>query len=227
MQPELAAVLWDMDGTIIHSEPVWGEAQHRLASQHDCRWTDADATALIGSTMEQTVLALHTAGIGLDGTAIAESLETAVVDSLHERIVWRPGAVELIRSLRLAGIPQAIVTTSSQRLVDVVVRALEAEVAFSAVVSGDDVLEGKPHPEPYFQAANRLGVNIAHCVAIEDSATGLKAAIASGAVALGVPCDAPLQEGAHHTQWDTLAGRNVRDIEQLFNDRVRRSHDHG
>ncbi|POH62276.1 hydrolase [Cryobacterium zongtaii] len=219
MNAEMAAVLWDMDGTIIDSESVWGEAQHRLVAQYGGRWTDADVTALIGSTMEQTVTALRSAGVDLDDDAIAHALETAVINSLREEIVWRPGARELLRSLGHAGIRQAIVTTSSTSLVDVVVRALEADLTFSTVVSGDDVAHGKPHPEPYLTAAARLSVDIADCLAIEDSITGLRAAIASGAVALGVPNDVALEEGRDHALWDTLHGRTVKDVLHLFSSR--------
>ncbi|WKK72440.1 HAD family hydrolase [Rathayibacter oskolensis] len=93
--------------------------------------------------------------------------------------------------------------------------ALAPEVPLAALVTGDDVTRGKPHPEPYLLAAATLGVDIARCVAIEDSPTGLAAAVASGAVPIGVPHDAVLASGAGRTIWPTLAGRGVQDLVEL------------
>ncbi|KZX19977.1 HAD family hydrolase [Rathayibacter tanaceti] len=209
----LAAVLWDMDGTIVDSEPAWIRAQAALAAEHGARWGAEDAQALIGSTMEQTVRSLQSAGVALDDESVAERLENEVIAALHEGVSWRPGALELLRETAAAGVPQAIVTTSSRRLAEVVVAALG--VALATVVTGDDVRHGKPDPEPYLLAAERLGVAIAACVAIEDSPTGLAAAIASGATAVGVPHDAVLEEGADRTLLSTLAGTGVEDLRRL------------
>ncbi|MWV47707.1 HAD-IA family hydrolase [Rathayibacter sp. VKM Ac-2803] len=211
----IAAVLWDMDGTIVDSEPVWVRAQGLLAARFGCTWTRADALALIGSTMEQTVSALQAAGVELDDDTLAAVLEDDVLAEMRSGLVWRPGARELLREVHREGVPQAIVTTSSRSVAQVVVEALAPEVVLATVVTGDDVTRGKPHPEPYLLTAARLGVDISQCVAIEDSPTGLAAAVASGAVAIGVPHDAQLEEGGDRTIWPTLAGRGVGDLQEL------------
>lgn len=210
-----AAVLWDMDGTIIDSEPAWIRAQEALAERFGCIWTSSDALALIGSTMAQTVEALQKAGVALDDDALAASLEDDVLAEMRRGLTWRPGARELMRDLAAGGVPQAIVTTSSRAVADVVVEALAEDVVLATVVTGDDVTEGKPHPEPYLLAARGLHVDITRCVAIEDSPTGLAAAVASGASAIGVPHDADLEEGADRTIWPTLAGRGIGDLQEL------------
>ncbi|SMH27848.1 haloacid dehalogenase superfamily, subfamily IA, variant 3 with third motif having DD or ED [Rathayibacter oskolensis] len=216
-----AAVLWDMDGTLVVSEPAWIRAQAALAERFGCVWTQADAVTLIGSTMQQTVEALQAAGVALEDDALASSLENDVLAEMHRELSWRPGARELMREVAGAGIPQAIVTTSSRPVAQVVVDALAAEVPLATVVTGDDVVQGKPHPEPYLLAATRLGVDVAHCIAVEDSPTGLAAAIASGAVPVGVPHDAVLEEGGDRTIWPSLSGRTLADLRGLVARRLR------
>ncbi|QHC60896.1 HAD-IA family hydrolase [Rathayibacter sp. VKM Ac-2760] len=205
-----------MDGTIVDSEPAWVRAQERLAARFGREWTHADALALIGSTMAQTVQALQDAGVDLPGAEVEAELERDVLAEMRRGLDWRPGARELLRDVHTAGVRQAIVTTSSRVMARVVADALAAEVPLAALVTGDDVSRGKPHPEPYLLAAAILGVDVARCIAIEDSPTGLAAAVASGACAIGVPHDAELAAGADRTLWATLAGRGVADLEALL-----------
>lgn len=220
----IAAVLWDMDGTIVDSEPAWVRAQGALAARFGCTWTRADALALIGSTMEQTVRALQAAGVELPDAEVEAALERDVLAEMRRGLAWRPGARELLRDVHRGGVPQAIVTTSSRVMARVVVDALAPEVPLAALVTGDDVTRGKPHPEPYLLAAATLGVDIALCAAIEDSPTGLAAAVSSGACAIGVPHDAELAAGDDRTIWPTLAGRGLRDLVELAEARDRRPH---
>ncbi|WP_162240170.1 HAD family hydrolase, partial [Rathayibacter sp. Leaf296] len=152
----------------------------------------------------------------LDDAEIEDALEGDVAAALGAGIAWRPGARELLRSVATAGIPQAIVTTSSRRLASIVAAALAEVVSFAEIVTGDDVLHGKPDPEPYLFAARRLGVAIEDCAAVEDSPTGLGAAVASGAAAVGVPHQVALAEGADRVLWPTLAGRTVEDLRALL-----------
>jgi len=213
---ELAAVLWDMDGTLVDSEPAWIAAQYALVERSGGVWSEADALALVGSTLEQTAVALRAAGVALDDAAIEDALEGDVEAALGAGIAWRPGARELLRSVAAAGIPQAIVTTSSRRLASIVAAALAGDVTFAVVVTGDDVTRGKPDPEPYLLAARLLGVAIEDCAAVEDSPTGLGAAVASGAAAVGVPHQVALAEGADRVLWPTLAARTVEDLRALL-----------
>ncbi|WP_307786169.1 HAD family phosphatase [Rathayibacter sp. SD072] len=216
MRGPLAAVLWDMDGTIVDSEPAWMAAQRRLVARWGGEWSEDDALAFVGSTLEQTALALRGAGVGLDDRAMEEELEGDVAADLRARIAWRPGALELLRGVAAAGIPQAIATTSSRRLASIVAAALAEHVVLAGVVTGEDVSRGKPHPEPYLLAAHRLGVPITDCAAVEDSPIGLAAAVASGAAAVGVPHRVPLAEGPDRTLWPTLHGRTVEDLRALL-----------
>jgi HAD superfamily hydrolase (TIGR01509 family) len=125
-------------------------------------------------------------------------LDRRVFDLFAEGLVWRPGALELLRAVRVAGIPTALVTSTARRLVEVALDTLGRE-NFDVVVCGDEVHVPKPDPEPYRMAARMLGVRIEDCVAIEDSPTGVSSAVASGAAVLAVPAELELPEtdGVH------------------------------
>ncbi|MBO0982673.1 HAD family phosphatase [Rathayibacter sp. SD072] len=215
MSGRLDSVLWDMDGTLIDSEPAWFAAQTQIVGQHGGTWSRADALALVGSDMPQTVAAMQAAGTDLTGDEIATRLTLAVRDALATSLEWRPGAFELVSALATVGIPQAIVTTSSRAVTGVVVDALPA-ATIRLTVTGDDVTRGKPDPEPYLLAAALLGCDIIRCAVIEDSLIGLTAGAASGAKVVGVPHDLELPTSPQWTLWSTLAGKTPRDLEGLM-----------
>lgn len=207
----IAAVLWDMDGTLIDSEPTWIQAQLALVQEHHGTWTYADGLSLVGTDMVVTARALQKAGVPMSAGAIIGRLTQEVSASLRRHIAWRPGAVELVSGLLAEGIPQAIVTTSPIGMTEVVAEALP-NGAISSIVAGDHVALGKPHPEPYLTAARQLGVDPRRCVAIEDSPTGLAAAIAAGTITIGVPHDAILQNPGRWIRFDSLADVTVHDL---------------
>jgi HAD superfamily hydrolase (TIGR01509 family) len=114
-------------------------------------------------------------------------------------LAWQPGAAELVAQVRAAGIPTALVTSTPRRLVEVALDSTLGRHTFDAVVCGNEVSAPKPHPESYLTAADRLGVPIERCVAIEDSPAGVTSALAARAVVVGVPGEVPLTglDGVH------------------------------
>lgn len=206
-----AAVLWDMDGTLIDSEPAWIASQITLVAEHGGTWTHEDGLTLVGTDMVVTAEAMRGAGVDLPQRQIIDRLTEEVTASLGEQVSWRPGAHELVAALAAADIPQAIVTTSPRAMAQVVADALPPG-AIRLIVGGEDVARGKPDPEPYRTAAERLGVPIEGCVAVEDSPPGLAAAVASGAVAFGVPHDAELNHPGPWRRLDSLASITVADL---------------
>lgn len=211
----LAAVLWDMDGTLIDSEPIWIAQQFSMAEQHGGTWSTEQGLALVGADMHDTALAMQAAGVDLEAAELVATLERAVIDSLRETVPWRPGAQELLTALQQQDIPCAIATTSSHEMAALVAGAAP-DGAISVVVGAEDVTRTKPSPEPYLRAAELLGVRIEQCVAVEDSSNGLASAMASGAATLAVPNDAVLPEDGDFTTWPTLAGRTVADLAALL-----------
>ena len=211
MTSRLAAVLWDMDGTLIDSEPIWIAQQFALAEKHGGTWSREQGLALVGADMHDTAVAMQTAGVDLESAVLVATLERAVIDSLRQSVPWRPGARELLDALKLEGVPCAIATTSSNEMASLVAAAAP-QGAITVVVGSEGVSQTKPSPEPYLRAAELLGVRASDCVAIEDSANGLASAIASGATSIAVPNDAVLPEPGDFVVWPTLAGRTVADL---------------
>lgn len=209
------AVLWDMDGTIVNTEPYWMAAEHQLVADFGVTWNHEDSLEIVGASLDHAARVFQARGVKLDEGQIIERLSSYVVDQLRESVPWRPGARELLQELREAGIRTALVTMSYRAMAELVSDSIGFD-AFDQVVTGDLVTHGKPHPEPYLHAARALGVDVTNCVAIEDSPTGLASAIASGAVTIGVPAHVELPESTSYTHWSTLANRSVADLTAVY-----------
>jgi HAD superfamily hydrolase (TIGR01509 family) len=200
-----------MDGTIVDTEPYWMRAETELVAEHGGVWTEADGMQLVGSGLVQSARILQQAGVELEVDEIIGALTDRVMVQIEQGVPWRPGARELIAELRAAGIPIALVTMSIRRMALQVAAAI-GEGVFDVVIAGDDVEHPKPHPQPYLLAAERLGVAIGDCVAIEDSEFGLVSAVASGAATIGVPLHLTLHEAPTHELWPTLEGCTLADL---------------
>jgi HAD superfamily hydrolase (TIGR01509 family) len=189
------ALLWDMDGTIVDTEPYWFAAEHALVAEHGDRWSDEDALALVGSELMAAAAVLQErGGVRMEARAIVEHLVADVSARVAQEIPWRPGARELLAGAVAAGVPCALVTMSWAPVTTALIGALPAGT-FSAVVTGDVVTRGKPHPEPYLTAARLLGVDPARCLALEDSVPGVTSALAAGVPTIGVPHTVALPGG--------------------------------
>jgi len=173
-----------MDGTLIASEPFWMDAERRLVESYGLTWTEQDAVGMVGLPLLAAgeVIAAH--GVPLPAQEIADRLVLEVAQRLEHEVPWQPGALELLAGLAEAGVPSALVTMSYRVLAEKILA--QAPGGFAAVVCGDDVTHGKPHPEPFLTAAAQLGVDVTRCVAVEDSLPGVAAARASGARTIAV-----------------------------------------
>ena len=182
-----AAVLWDMDGTLVDTEPYWVAAEYRLVESFGNTWSDEHAHAVVGFDLFDTAgYIIKHGGVDLEPVAVVEYLLDAVIHACQERLPWRPGARELLQELHSLGVPCALVTMSWRRFAEAVLAELPSNT-FTATVFGDEVTHGKPHPEPYLKAAALLSVDPQECIAIEDSPTGVASAHAAGCRVLGVP----------------------------------------
>lgn len=207
---ELAAVLFDMDGTLVDSEKVWDVGLNELAARYGAVLSPAARAAMVGTSMAESMTILH-ADLGQrwrDPAASVWWLEQRVKELFTEGLLWRPGARELLAAVRAAGLATALVTATPRHLVEVALGTLGAH-NFDAVVCGDEVVHGKPHPMPYLSAATSLGVLVGNCVAVEDSPTGVASAKAAGAVVLAVPCELDLSHLVGVTVLETLVGVDV------------------
>ncbi|MGZ4465662.1 MAG: HAD family hydrolase [Nocardioides sp.] len=204
-----AAVLWDMDGTLVDTEPYWIETEFALAERYGGTWSQEHALNLVGNDLLESgrYIRRHM-GIDREPEDIVEELLDGVVERVRARVPWRPGGVELLAELRQRGVPTALVTMSYQRFVDPILASLPAS-AFDTVVTGDAVTRGKPHPEPYLTAAERLAVDPTECLAIEDSETGTRSAVAAGCGVLVVPAHVPVEPGERRYFAETLVDLDV------------------
>ena len=210
-----AAVLWDMDGTLVDTEPYWIDVERALVEEHGGTWSSADAMALVGNDLVDSGRYIRdVGGVDLSPEEIVEVLLDGVVEQIKKEVPWRPGARELLADLRADGMPCALVTMSYERFVAPVLQRLPRGT-FDVVVTGDAVSQGKPHPEPYLHAARLLGVDPAHCVAIEDSNTGARSAEAAGCLVLVVENHVPVAPGERRVFRDTLEGLAVDEVRDL------------
>lgn len=206
-----AAVLWDMDGTLVDTEVYWMSAETALVESFGGTWTHEQALTLVGKGLESSGAILQGAGVRMSVPEIVQHLTDQVMRQLAERgNPLRPGAAELLAELRAAGVRTALVTMSLRPMAELVVSRLAPD-SFEVIISGDEATRPKPYPDPYLQACASLGVAPADTVAIEDSPTGVTAAVAAGIPTIGVPLMVSLV-GTGATIWPTLEGRTVHDI---------------
>src|SRR3712207_3934320 len=200
----LKAVLWDMDGTIVDTEPYWIAAERALVEAHGGSWSHEQAMQLVGQALTFSAGLLQKAGVRMEIRDIIDTLTAQVIDSVRQQVPWRPGARELLEELHEAGVRCALVTMSEGPLARQVVDSLPRQY-FEVLVTGDTVSRGKPHPEAYLTAVERLQetdpqLDIGDCVALEDSAPGVAAAVASGVTTVAVPHIVPLPQDNRDTQ---------------------------
>lgn len=214
-----AAVLWDMDGTLVDTEPYWFAAERALVAEFGAgEWPDELAKGMVGfDLLDGAAYLQRHGGVDLPAEEIVDRLLDGVIARLHRRIPWQPGARELLAELNAAGVPCVLVTMSWRRFVDPVLAALPAG-SFAASITGDEVPlgEGKPEPTPYVLGARAAGAHPADCVAIEDSPTGVSSAIGAGCRVLGVPNVRALDPQPGLTLVDSLAGIDLPALESLF-----------
>lgn len=215
--PAPAAALWDFDGTLADTEPLWIAAEYELVGSLGGTWNQAHAEQLVGN-------ALIDSGTYILGVIGRPDLRPEwVVDQLVDRVAtalrsaeipWRPGARELLRSFSDAGVPCALVSASYRVLLEAALSQLPPD-AFHTSVAGDEVSHGKPHPEPYLAACRLLGVDPADCVVIEDSPTGAASGNAAGAFVLAVPHLVEVPAAPRRRRVDSLVALDAAGVARL------------
>jgi HAD superfamily hydrolase (TIGR01509 family) len=139
-------------------------------------------------------------------------IERRMIEVFRQDLPWRPGAEDALATVRAAGLPMALVTSTERVLTEIALDTIGRSL-FDVTVCGDEV-DGlnKPLPEPYLKACRLLGVDPADCVAIEDSPTGVASAAAAGATVLVVPCEVPVAPGERRVFRTSLVGLTVADL---------------
>jgi HAD superfamily hydrolase (TIGR01509 family) len=181
------AVFFDMDGTLVNSEPHWLEAETELMAEFGYQWTTEDQRFCLGGPLPK---------IGIYMWNLADKKQTPewfhqqlverTIEKLRHRIEYMPGALNLFTALKDDGVPVGLVTASPAKLMEGTILSM-SPLVFDVAVSGDDVKVTKPDPEGYLLAANLLGVDIRNSIVLEDSLTGIAAAQGSGAFVVAIP----------------------------------------
>ncbi len=183
-------ILFDMDGILIDSEPFWRQAEIEVFSTVGVHLTDEQCAETMGLRIDEVVL--YRAPEHHDKAALAEAIVARVEELVRERGVPLPGSREVLEWIREEGIPCGLATSSSYRLLESTLAALELREFFSVVHSAQDEIYGKPHPAVYLQAAEKLGIPPTQCLAIEDSVNGVLAAKAARMGVVAIP-EAPFR----------------------------------
>ncbi|MFE7561526.1 HAD family hydrolase [Kitasatospora sp. NPDC057500] len=203
--PPPAAVLFDMDGTLVDTEQLWWQAAAELADELHHPLTDADAPEVLGQAIEHTAAHLHrVSGTSLPEAELATRLGDSFAGKVAAETVPRPGALALLASLRDARVPTALVSASPRRVVDLVLSTLGRDW-FAVTLAAEDTPRTKPAPDPYLAAASLLGLDPAVCIAVEDTPTGVASATAAGCAVLAVPSTGTaIPAGSRVTLLDSL-----------------------
>lgn len=215
-----AALLWDFDGTLADTEPLWIAAEYELIASLGGSWSDEDAHQLVGNSLiDSGSYILHAIGrTDLRPEWVVDQLVTRVIEDLRSGdIPWRPGALALLEASRLAGIPCALVSASYRVQLDAAIAALPVG-SFTTSVAGDEVERGKPHPEPYERACTELGVDPRECVVFEDSETGARSGNAAGALVVAIPNRVPIPDAPRRVQVASLVDVDLAGLARMLDE---------
>lgn len=209
------AVIFDMDGVLVDSEPIHMEALRSVLEPVGARLTKADEVAMYGRTLEDTWRILDTRlQLGKDIERLVQRYDEAVLNALSERLSPTAGAVTLLEQLGNLDCPLALASSSRRSWVDATLAGLGVTDHFRVIVSGEDVRSGKPAPDIYLRAATLLGLAPAQCVVIEDAPAGIVSAVNAGmdVVAVRTPGTARLDLPDASLIVDSLADLSAVDL---------------
>ncbi len=185
---QIEAVVFDMDGVLVDTEHLWDEVREELTAEWGGRYTPDAQQEMMGMSSHEWSRYLHdVVGLSEPPDAINDEVVQRMLGRYETELPVVPGAVEAVRSLAASGLRLALASSSNRELIDTVLRELELTALFEVTVSSEEVGRGKPSPDVYLEAARRLGVDPARCAAVEDSASGIRAAHAAGMRVIAYP----------------------------------------
>jgi HAD superfamily hydrolase (TIGR01509 family) len=184
----ILAVVFDMDGVLVDTEHLWDEVREELTTEWGGRYTPEAQEAMMGmSSLEWSRYLHETVGLREPPETINAEVVRRMLARYEIELPVVPGAVEAVRRLDGEGFKLAVASSSNRELIETVLRRIELAALFEATVSSEEVRRGKPWPDVYLEAARRLNVPTSRCAAVEDSASGIRAARAAGMRVLAYP----------------------------------------
>jgi HAD superfamily hydrolase (TIGR01509 family) len=204
------AVVFDMDGLLLDTEALWHRAESELFRRHGAEFTRQDQLRVIGTSFDVTARYFaERLGFPVErGGELVDESTALMHDFVRQQVDARPGAVELVEGLHRRGIPLGLASNSPRYLVTDALATAGLADAFDAIVTSSDVEHPKPAPDIYLRACELLGVAPADALALEDSASGVRAAKAAGMMCIAVPTLAEIDVSA--------ADRVVASLEELL-----------
>jgi len=211
-----AAILFDMDGTLVDSEPFWLECEIELMADFDYAWTVENQSSCLGGPLSRVGEYMYQlAGNQESPDFFSRSLVERMAQKLTRGVSLMEGAHELLGLCGDLDIPIALVSASPRILVDAAITEIK-NANFGITISSDDVERIKPDPQGYLKAAEHLGVDIANCLILEDSFNGVQAAIASGAWVVAIPHLVPINESARVAVVSSVADLSFEKLQTLY-----------
>lgn len=183
----IEAVVFDLDGVLIDSEPVWEQVRRRVVAEYGGHWDPDTQDRLMGmSTGEWSRYLSEDLDVALSPDQVAETVIAAMADRYREHLPLLPGAVEAVTRIAERW-TVGLASSAPRSLIETVLDASGLRPEFAATVSTEEVARGKPAPDAYLTAAERLGVRPQACAAVEDSSNGLRSAAAAGLAVIAIP----------------------------------------
>lgn len=183
----IKAIIFDMDGLLVDSEPVWDEARVAMAARHNRLWTQADHFNVMGvSTDEWTTYMIERLELTLSPKVVREEVINQMEVMYQRQIPFRPFAVETVQ-WAASHYPTALASGSPRQLIELVTDSAEMRGCFEVILAADEVRAGKPNPAVYLETALRLGVTPETCVCLEDSANGVLSGHRAGMFVVNIP----------------------------------------
>lgn len=201
---------------MVRTEELWVISEARTMTKLGGVWTAQDAAVSIGGPLDR-VVDYMAERVGRTSAEVSEILVADIEELMqaHE-IPWMPGARELHDQLVAAGIAQALVSNSWRELMDTVLDKLDT--SFDVSIAGDEIERPKPNPMPYVRAAELLGASTSQTVVLEDSPTGIRAALGAGCTVVGVPLNSDLPPHPRLTIVESLAQVDLAMLRSLIRD---------
>lgn len=213
------AVFFDMDGTLVDTEPYWLESETELMARYGYSWTADDQRHCLGGPLPRVGRYMHALAGAKDADFFERELITLVISKFSRSLNFMPGALELLEEVQSQKIPVGLVSASPRVLVDATLAAFEPGI-FAVSISSNDVTNSKPDPESYLTAASRLDVDISQSLILEDSLTGISSAQASGAWVLAIPHIVTVENHPRTRIVGSLVDYSLAKIASLFTERM-------